>query len=624
MATDIRAGGAWFGLSVRGAQFQRGMAQAQGSVFSLSRAFERFRASMVASAVATAAYAAGIGAIYAAFRGADAVVNFENRIREATSVLQGHTLSAEGVTEVYDKLFGIARRSRTSLDGVVTIFTRVAQAGEGLSFGLNSLLTFTEALQKTVALSGATASEAEGALIQLSQGIGSGVLRGQELTSVLEQLGPVADIIAKRLGVFRGSLRELGEQGLISANDVVRAFIEAESEINRRFAELKLTLGSAFQVLRDSITNIFGRFADSSGFVQALARSILSLADNIELLARAVAGAVTAFVALTSLKLIVGIASLAATLPVLFVTHPILAFGRAVALLPKILAATIGAFIAFGDRIQVFSEGVGTVNDLIAFSAQLFKEWAGIGQETGDEIKTLQDVFYDFADAASGVVGDVILAGFKMVAAWRAIALTFEDLFSDRIIRNLKFLAGASGILIDALIKQFGGILDIIGGSDIADSFYERLHEQFDLLLPTFDEFRGKFLGFAAERNKANEEAQETLKTNDKLIFQFKELAQLATGGIDLNLVSLGNIDQLTKIAQKLDEIAAGALKRFETALVDVFRTGRLEAGDFLDALTSDVLTALIRNQITGPLAEGLQDLFSSCLLYTSPSPRDS
>jgi tape measure domain-containing protein len=133
-------------------------------------------------------------------------------------------------------------------------------AGKDLGITQKELTQFTESLNQAIILSGASAVEAQAGLIQFSQGIASGALRGDELRSVLEQLPVVADILAKELNVTRGELRELGAQGAITSDIILKAFANARVELSERFARTVPTISQSFQVLRNAVVKTFGEF----------------------------------------------------------------------------------------------------------------------------------------------------------------------------------------------------------------------------------------------------------------------------------------------------------------------------------------------------------------------------
>lgn len=204
----------------------------------------------------------------------DALAGVQNRLRLVTD-------SSEELVQVQDQLFEVSNRTRTAFEGTATVFTRLATSREELGRSNQQLLQFTESLNQAIALSGATAQEATAGLIQLSQGLSSGALRGDELRSVLENLPAVADVIAKGLGVTRGELRLLGEQGKITATSIIESFEKARGELADKFGKTVPTIGQSLAVLRNEAVELVGGFNEATGASTLLSQTILVLADNL-------------------------------------------------------------------------------------------------------------------------------------------------------------------------------------------------------------------------------------------------------------------------------------------------------------------------------------------------------
>ena len=209
---------------------------------------------------------------------ADQFTNIQNRLKTVTN-------GQAELTAVTDELFRISRGTRSSFQSTAEVYSRVGSAAKDLGVSQRELLDFTESLNQAVLLSGASSTEASAALVQLSQGLASGALRGEELNSVLEQTPIVADVIAKELGVTRGQLRALGADGKITAEIVLEAFKNARGDLARDVGELDATFGQSLQVLRDSFIKVIGDFDKSKGITSALANNVLLIADNLDKLA---------------------------------------------------------------------------------------------------------------------------------------------------------------------------------------------------------------------------------------------------------------------------------------------------------------------------------------------------
>lgn len=291
---------------------------------------------------------------------ADAFTNIQNRIGTVTE-------SSAELALVTERLFQISNQTRASFEATAEIYTRTALAVQELGLAQQVTLEFTESLNQAVVLSGAGVREANNALIQLSQGLASGVLRGDELRSVLEQLPVVADVIAKGLGVTRGELRAMGAEGKITAEEVIKAFAAARQELAERFAKTVPTIGQSFLVLRNAVIQFIGTFDKANGISAAISKTLLLVAENFDTVARAVLATATTlgvtFAAQAVPRAITAVRALTAAMA----ANPIGAIAVA-------LTTVISLLIAFDDRIRLSSEGAATLQDLFVAAFEIIKE----------------------------------------------------------------------------------------------------------------------------------------------------------------------------------------------------------------------------------------------------------
>ncbi len=185
---------------------------------------------------------------------------------------------------VFNELVEVSRRTRSSLETNAELYSRIALSTKDLGISQKEVIQFTESLNKTVKLSGATAIEAENAIVQLTQGLASGTLRGDELRAVLEQLPAVADVIAKGMGITRGELRKFGEQGKISADEVLKAFRDAREEIDERFSKTTPTIAEGFQAIKNQLLVTVGAIDQATGSSSLLAGGLVWVADALKAL----------------------------------------------------------------------------------------------------------------------------------------------------------------------------------------------------------------------------------------------------------------------------------------------------------------------------------------------------
>lgn len=212
---------------------------------------------------------------------ADALTNMENRLRLTSS-------STQNLEAVQDALFASANRSRSAVEATGEIYTRVALSARNLGASQQDVISVTETLQKAAVISGASAREANAALIQLGQGLASNRLSGDELRSVLEQLPYVSDLIVDYLNktgqfgkVSRGELRQLGKEGKLTAQIVFDAIKNSQQQVDALFAQTNPTIEQAFNVARNNILKFIDDFDDATGASALFARAIITLSEHI-------------------------------------------------------------------------------------------------------------------------------------------------------------------------------------------------------------------------------------------------------------------------------------------------------------------------------------------------------
>ena len=245
----------------------------------------------------------------------DELQNLSNRI----NILSG---SAEKGQQVFIGLARVADDTNTSIDGVATIYSRLAASTKDAGVSSRTLLDVTKTLQNTFRLSGATISEATSATIQLSQGLASGQLRGQELRSVLEANVEIGDILTRSLGKTRGELFKFAEQGKITSAVVLRAIIDNIDRVDEKAGKLgqtfEQTLIKALNDLKIAILNVNREFDLSGKF----ARAVDGFTEKIGLL-----GIAISILALTRVPaLITSLVALGATIRALATGATLLSF----------------------------------------------------------------------------------------------------------------------------------------------------------------------------------------------------------------------------------------------------------------------------------------------------------
>lgn len=198
---------------------------------------------------------------------ADAYKNMTARLQLVTSSLSELIVVQQGV-------FDISQRTRVNLAQTTDLYTSLARSTDALGVSQEELLSVTESINQSLIISGTSASSAQAALTQLGQGFASGVLRGEELNSVLEQAPRLARALADGLGVPIGKLRELGQAGELTADKVFRALQRSGAALNEEFAKMPLTVEQATTQAGNSISRLIGVIDKATGASSALAIAI--------------------------------------------------------------------------------------------------------------------------------------------------------------------------------------------------------------------------------------------------------------------------------------------------------------------------------------------------------------
>ena len=209
---------------------------------------------------------------------ADAYNNLQARIKLVTGEGTLLASSFQGVGE-------IALRTNTDLEQTGTLFARIAEAGKSAGLGAQQAVTqslaLTETINQSVQLSGTSAESSKAAITQLIQGLQSGVLRGEEFNSVMEQSPRLAKALADGLGVTTGELRKMAEAGSLTTDVVIRSLRSQSDTIKSEFASLPPTVGRAIENLNTSWTLFVGNLDKGTGISKTVASAIDALAGNL-------------------------------------------------------------------------------------------------------------------------------------------------------------------------------------------------------------------------------------------------------------------------------------------------------------------------------------------------------
>lgn len=323
--------------------------------------------------------------------------------------------------ELQDKIYASATLSRGAyMDMAGAISKMGLLAGE--AFGSNDeLIAFTELIQKSFKVGGASQTEQSSAMLQLSQAMAAGKLQGDEFRSIMENAPMIAQAIANYTGKSKGELKELSSEGLITADIIKNAMFNASDEINAQFKQMPITFADVWNKIKNGllsaftpISQAFSNIINSESFMSVINALII----GVNILGSALGGLIDLIVsgwdiigpfiiAIAIVWLAMIIANLWAIIPPLLVQFGIWAtMNMPILLIIGLIAAVIYTLINLGVTFEDIFSFVGGL--LGVFAAHFYNQFVYIwntvaafinffGNVFNNPVASVQALFYDMA-----------------------------------------------------------------------------------------------------------------------------------------------------------------------------------------------------------------------------------
>lgn len=264
----------------------RSLLRAQRAAGQAQNSNRRFADSASEAARSTSSFVSSLrnlAGAYVGVRGLSSLFNLSDTISQTNARLD---MMGDKFNITMNQIYGSAQRARGSLMGTADMVSKFGNlAGEAFNSS-QELVDFAEQLNKQITLSGASTAAADAAMLQLTQAMSSGVLRGEELNSILEQTPTIAKTIADYMNVTTGQMREMASEGQVTATVVKNALLGAAEEVNAKFENMPMTWGQVWTSFQN--TAIMA--------VQPVLTAINWMANNIQIIGPLVMGAAGAFV----------------------------------------------------------------------------------------------------------------------------------------------------------------------------------------------------------------------------------------------------------------------------------------------------------------------------------------
>lgn len=230
-------------------------------------------------------------AAYLSIQTVKKVLDISDNIVLTTSRLNIMNDGLQTTDELVKMVYASAQDARGSFDSMARLVARFGNNAKDAFGSSQEVVAFTNLVQKQMTIAGATTQEAANAMLQLSQALGSGVLRGDELNSIFEQAPNLIQSIADYLNVPIGQIREMAQEGQLSANVVKAAVFASADDINAKFNEMPMTWGQTWQLMKNTALMNFqpvlkriNDLANSQGFqkfVNMVCNSMVEIAELV-------------------------------------------------------------------------------------------------------------------------------------------------------------------------------------------------------------------------------------------------------------------------------------------------------------------------------------------------------
>lgn len=356
----------------------------------------------------------GLVASYVGLQTLTGLVNLSDTFTQTTARIDLMNDGLQTTQELTQMIYQSAQNSRGAFDTTAAMVSKLGTMAGNAFNSSQEIVAFAEQLNKQMAISGTSVQEGQAAMLQLTQAMASGVLRGEELNSLLEQTPMIAQTIAQYLGVSTGEMKNMASEGLVTAEIVKNAMFWAADETNRKFEQMPMTWAQVWQSFQNTAMMVF----------QPVLNAINAIANNISWLGPLVAGLGVAFgiflIAANWIKICSAVSTAFGAIQTAVAAVTATAWGWPLI----IIAALIGIFFAAVAAVNYFSgssvSAVGIItgifsalvsflyNTVIVNLWNLFAAFANfIANVFRDPIGAIKVLFLDMATTVLGYISNI-------------------------------------------------------------------------------------------------------------------------------------------------------------------------------------------------------------------------
>lgn len=496
-----------------------------------------------------------------------------DQMNQAFNEINGTATETDTIVK---QIYASAQNARGSFGDMAAVVAKFGNNARDAFASQDEVIAFANLIQKQMTIAGASTQEASNAMLQLSQALGSGVLRGDELNSIFEQAPNLIQSIADYLDVPIGKIREMAANGQLTADTVKAAIFSSVDDINAKFEQMPMTWNQvwtsfqnwvliAFQPVLDKVNELanndqFQGFVENAiGLLAQLAVYVLDffntlasigafISDNWSIIAPIVYGVIAALIAYAAISGIVaavnGVMALSASVHAaaeamqarVTFTATAAQYGLNAALMAcpltwiiLLIIAVIAAIFAVCNAIAkmtgVANSGFGVITGGINVVIQFFK-----------------NLGLSVANIALGIGNAIAALASNMMTAFHNAICSVQSWFYNLLSTALSVIEGICAALNKLPFVEF----DYSGISSAADDYaskaaeaagnkedYKSIGDAFNEGMSTFDTFQD---GWAADAFNAGASWGDGVADKVSGMFSMDNID--LTGGVDTSMLS--------------------------------------------------------------------------------------
>lgn len=331
--------------------------------------------------------------------------------------------SMDAAPAVMERIYQMAQRTYSAMDTTAESFIQNSNTLRELGKSTKEQLDYTEALNNALVVSGAKAQRAESIQNALAKAMAAGVLRGENLNTVIQQGGRVAEALADELGISTLELGKVGQQGKITGDIVYNALTKRLETLREEAEAMPATISDGFLQIRNALTRYVGQMDQASGVSGAFASGLVFVADHFDSIAAAAAVAGSMLLG----RYVPGLVRATVAQAAMVATNPFL-------LLATAIGGATFALHAFGGDIQPVAGEMATLHD-----------YAGAAW----------DAIKDGAMSAGAAVRDGFLTAINLIVdAMGGVEMSWEDVWAV-VKRVANQIIGEMMLMYDTIVIAF-------------------------------------------------------------------------------------------------------------------------------------------------------------------------